>query len=871
VFTPVADDPGTTATTLFTLKDISSGYTTPSIPDVIKVASLNTDSTLTFGRTMDMDRAGDIFLSATRSGSTDTLLYEVIKTANGYAAPVLVCTFSQAQFGTFNRITEDPDGNLIGTTSGANGDGLVFEITKTATGFSGPVILATFGGADPKAPKTPAGGLLYIDALGNVFGTTSAGGTNGAGTVYELAHQGSSYGPLQVLFNFSFSSGSTTLPNPAALNGDSAGNLFGLTLQGGANGKGTLFELVKDATGYHEQILYTFDGSANFGGTPNAKPYVDPTGTHVLILTSTGGQYGLGAVLEFDKVSSSSSSWSGHKLFDFGGTIGSRGPGGLRSDSVGNLYGLTANGQVYEIARNAAGYDAPVLLSAPAGTFFNNMQVDADGNMFGLSTGSIPSISIALNELPAADTPIPVTSGVVSVFDAPYPIPSLSDDELEQTYMVGGAPVAIAPDIVVSEIGGDTLLSATIRITDGFLAGDRLNFVNQAGITGSYNAATGVLTLSGGATLDDYQAAIASITYSSTALDPRDAGNDGNRSIEISVGNESIVSDSLAFNIALDAPPGQVFQLPKTKQTIAGDAGDDTFVVTASTIAKGHRLDGGLGSNTLQLDGGGKFDLRTLKQLTNVGVISLTEGQAASSGYAGTLPVVALRAGLNAKINVDAGTPNDGNPKPLGITIIGVAGDSSTINLADGTSKVTLGSLGEEIVLGGGTVVINATNKTAGAWIHGDSEKATVNFTGGGVVEMNRQDSGITDVTLASNKAHWFFTSDLEAGLTIVDKSGGGDTISLLGADATVTLGRGADTLWIHEAPGHHVVNKFTATGSKHDVLEFDKALVPDWAHLLADAQQQGQDLLITFDANNSVLLTHVSLASFTIDDAIFV
>ncbi len=66
-----------------------------------------------------------------------------------------------------------------------------------------------------------------------------------------------------------------------------------------------------------------------------------------------------------------------------------------------------------------------------------------------------------------------------------------------------------------------TLASAKVAITGGFdAANDSLRFVNQHGITGSYDSATGVLTLSGVASVADYQAALASVTFGSTTTQP---------------------------------------------------------------------------------------------------------------------------------------------------------------------------------------------------------------------------------------------------------------------------------------------------------------------------------------------------------------
>ena len=57
----------------------------------------------------------------------------------------------------------------------------------------------------------------------------------------------------------------------------------------------------------------------------------------------------------------------------------------------------------------------------------------------------------------------------------------------------------------MTDPGSTTLVSATVAITAGLLAGDLLNVARQDGIASSYNASTGVLTLIGVASLADYQ------------------------------------------------------------------------------------------------------------------------------------------------------------------------------------------------------------------------------------------------------------------------------------------------------------------------------------------------------------------------------
>jgi hypothetical protein len=79
-----------------------------------------------------------------------------------------------------------------------------------------------------------------------------------------------------------------------------------------------------------------------------------------------------------------------------------------------------------------------------------------------------------------------------------------------------GLPMAIDPAIALHDVDSLTLVGAKVAIVGGFeAANDSLGFANQHGIAGSYDSATGVLTLSGVASVADYQAALASVTFGS--------------------------------------------------------------------------------------------------------------------------------------------------------------------------------------------------------------------------------------------------------------------------------------------------------------------------------------------------------------------
>ncbi len=136
------------------------------------------------------------------------------------------------------------DGNVYGTTSqggssgqcGQNGCGTVFEVTPEGT----ETVLYNFSPTGDPDGDYPQAGLIS-DGAGNFYGTTLAGGDDNAGTVFELYIY---YGRWtdSLLYNFGWPGSSGSAPY-AGLIFDAAGNLYGTTWYGGANGYGTVFEL----------------------------------------------------------------------------------------------------------------------------------------------------------------------------------------------------------------------------------------------------------------------------------------------------------------------------------------------------------------------------------------------------------------------------------------------------------------------------------------------------------------------------------------------------------------------------------------------------------------------------------------------------
>jgi hypothetical protein len=90
------------------------------------------------------------------------------------------------------------------------------------------------------------------------------------------------------------------------------------------------------------------------------------------------------------------------------------------------------------------------------------------------------------------------------------------------SFASNGPPVVAAPALQIFDAADPVLTGATVRIATNFhSAEDMLGFANTGSITGAYNTGSGTLSLTGSASPDDYQAALASVTYRSNAVHPQ--------------------------------------------------------------------------------------------------------------------------------------------------------------------------------------------------------------------------------------------------------------------------------------------------------------------------------------------------------------
>ena len=231
-------------------------------------------------------------------------------------------------------LVRDNNGNLFGTTqfNGAYGGGTVYEVSATGTETVVYSFCAQPNCADGSGPR--AG--LVLDANGNLYGTTFGGGANGKGTVFKVTPNGTE----TVLHSFCSQAGCKDGSNPLAdLVIDTNGNLYGTTVNGGANGKGTIFEVSANGG---ETVLYDFcsQRACRDGSMPKAGLIMDTQGNLYGTTFFGGAQQGRGTVFEL----SASGAETVLHSFRANGTDGYNPVAKLVMDGKGNLYGTTLAG-----------------------------------------------------------------------------------------------------------------------------------------------------------------------------------------------------------------------------------------------------------------------------------------------------------------------------------------------------------------------------------------------------------------------------------------------------------------------------------------------------------------------------------------------
>jgi uncharacterized repeat protein (TIGR03803 family) len=201
---------------------------------------------------------GTIFkLTPSGDGYTESLLYSFRGTPNDGAGP-------------YGALVADRTGALYGTTSqaGSNsscdgGCGTVFKLTFSGSAYT-ETVLHSFQG-EPDGAR-PYAALIIDDKTGTLYGTTTEGGQGpspGYGTVFELSPSEAGY-TESILHSFGGKPDDGANPQASLI--EERGELYGTTSSGGTYGAGTVFKMVPAASNYSERLVYSFQGGTDGAG-----------------------------------------------------------------------------------------------------------------------------------------------------------------------------------------------------------------------------------------------------------------------------------------------------------------------------------------------------------------------------------------------------------------------------------------------------------------------------------------------------------------------------------------------------------------------------------------------------------------------------
>ncbi|HSB68293.1 MAG TPA: choice-of-anchor tandem repeat GloVer-containing protein [Candidatus Methylomirabilis sp.] len=235
-------------------------------------------------------------------------------------------------------LIQDGAGSFYGMTyyGGLDDLGTIFKLPVTGTPTGTPTLHAfTIVGA---GGAYPAAGLLR-DAAGNLYGTTSEKGTQGYGTVFKLTwNEGAGTFTFTPLYSFNGSDGENPL---GGLVRDLAGNLYGTTSSGGTSTSGTIFKLTPTGS---LSTLHPFSGKPD-GANPQGNLLLDAGGNILYGTTyAGGGTPELGTVFRLSDIAGTPTLTI---LHEFTGTDGAYPSAGLLLGSDGNLYGTTFGSCTY--------------------------------------------------------------------------------------------------------------------------------------------------------------------------------------------------------------------------------------------------------------------------------------------------------------------------------------------------------------------------------------------------------------------------------------------------------------------------------------------------------------------------------------------
>ncbi|MGE5478357.1 MAG: Ig-like domain-containing protein [Bacteroidales bacterium] len=201
-------------------------------------------------------------------------------------------------------------------------------------------------------------------------------------------------------------------------------------------------------------------------------------------------------------------------------------------------------------------------------------------------------------------------------------------------FVEGGDAVAVFAALNVADVDSSTLAWASVSVTN-HAEGDVLSFTPQSGITGSYDSLTGVLTLTGTASVADYQAALQSVFFSNTSDNPATS----NRSVTLTVGDGLATSAALTQTVQVaavnDAP---ILTVSDIHSSLVENQAGLTLATVAATDPEGEPVTLSISDKrfeivdgVLRLKAGETLDYEAVNGAAGSVTVTATDAQGASS------------------------------------------------------------------------------------------------------------------------------------------------------------------------------------------------------------------------------------------------
>ncbi|MGN7614069.1 LamG-like jellyroll fold domain-containing protein [Magnetococcales bacterium HHB-1] len=363
------------------------------------------------------------------------------------------------------------------------------------------------------------------------------------------------------------------------------------------------------------------------------------------------------------------------------------------------------------------------------------------------------------------------------------------------TYTENDAATVINGDLVLSDADSSNLSGATVSISVGYVNGeDLLSFADQNGITGSWDAGSGILTLSGSATVADYQTALRSVEYSSSSENPSTT----DRGVSFTVtDSDNISSAALVSTITVNAVNDAPVISNLSSDTLSASAGNSAGTVIEQgsdltvTDADSANFDGAVLEVSIIANGVATEDFLSIQnQGTSAGEIgvsgsNVTYGGVTIGSFSGGSAGAVLSINLNASADAAAATAllknityqnnNVATPSTLDRTI--------NFSLTDGDGGATSTN-----------AIVSITNNAPVVVSHG--HQSAIEFDGSYDSVLAGQ--GKEDVLKINGDLTiegWFYVDSFAAGQTVVNFASAGET-SETNAQYAFNLNNSGNVAW---------------------------------------------------------------------------